>query len=163
MQKWSTLDVCAVKQEQRCVKKKEMGLVPLTKSGPTVGTPSLAQRKAKQDAQGKEEDGTQDTQTREVIFQDPHSAGRTASHHHHRGLNYGIGPGIGLLGHSGGTLGSRESLGRGVLVRRRDGSRDGPIALLWWWAILVYSRDSVIRGRSVLKQRFSVHHFSCPV
>lgn len=79
--------VCAVKYEQMCVRN---GLVPLTKSGPTVGTPSLTQCKAEQDAQGKEEDGAQDAQACEVIFQDPHSAGRAATHYHHRGLNYGI-------------------------------------------------------------------------
>lgn len=152
--------MCAVKQEQM---RAGNSLVSLTKSGPTVGTSSLAQCKAEQDAQGKEEDGAQDAQTREVIFQDPHSAGWTATHHDHRGLNYGIRPGIGLLGHCRDRLGSRVSLGLGVLVRRRNSGRDGTIVLLWWRAILVDPRDSVIRGRSVLKQRFTVHHLSsCP-
>lgn len=138
-----------------------IGLVSLTKSGPTVGTSSLTQCNAEQDAQRKEEDGTQDAQACEVIFQDPHSAGRTATHHHHRGLDYGICASIGLLRHCRGCLCRGESLGRGVWVRWGTRGRDGTIALLWWGAILLHSRDSVIGGRSVLKQRFSVHHLSC--
>lgn len=152
--------MCAVKQEQMCAGNY---LVSLTKSGPTVGTPSLAQCNAEQDAQGKKEDGAQDAQAREVIFQDPHSAGGTATHHHHRGLNYGISPGIGLLGHRRGPLDSGVSLALGVRVRWGNSGWDGTIALLWWWAILLDSRDSVIGGRSVLKQRFTVHHLNYPV
>lgn len=162
MSRWEVLYMCVPWNKSKCVLENKC-LVPLTKSGPTVGTPSLTQRKAKQDAQRKEEDGAQDTQAREVVFQDPHSAGRTASHHHHRGLNYGIWPRKGLLGHSRGRLGSRVSWALGVRVRRGAGSRDGPVALLCWGAMLMYSRDSVVGGRSVLEQRFAVHHFFCPV
>lgn len=48
-------------------------LVPLAKGGAAVGTSSLAQSEAEKDAQGEEEDGTQDPQTGEVILQDTHS------------------------------------------------------------------------------------------
>lgn len=54
-------------------------LVPLTKGGAAVGTPSLAQREAEEDAQREEEDGTQDPQAGEVVFQDPHSAEQNRS------------------------------------------------------------------------------------
>lgn len=139
------------------------GLVSLTKSGPTVGTSSLTQCNAEQNAQRKEEDGAQDAQAREVILQDPHSAGRTAAHHHHRGLDYGVGAGVGLLGHCRDRLCRRESLGRWKLVGwRTSGGGDGSIALLWWGAILLDPWDSVIGGRSVLEQRFRVHHLSWP-
>lgn len=46
----------------------------LAEGGAAVGTPSLAQCEAEEDAQGEEEDGTQDPQAGEVVFQDAHSA-----------------------------------------------------------------------------------------
>lgn len=54
-------------------------LVRLAEGGATVGTPSLAQREAEEEAQGEEEDGTQDSQAGEVVLQDADSAGGTAS------------------------------------------------------------------------------------
>lgn len=54
-------------------------LVRLAEGGATVGTPPLAQREAEEEAQGEEEDGTQDSQAGEVVLQDADSAGGTAS------------------------------------------------------------------------------------
>lgn len=80
-------------------------LVPLAEGGATVGTPSLTQSEAEEDAQREEEDGTKDPQTGEVILQDAHSASRTASHHHYRRLDDGITPSKRLLGDSRAHLG----------------------------------------------------------
>lgn len=80
-------------------------MVPLAEGGATVGTPSLTQRKAEDEPQGEEDDGTQDPQASEVIFQDTNSAGGAASHHHHRGLDDGVGARIELLGCRGAHLG----------------------------------------------------------
>lgn len=49
-------------------------LVPLTEGGATVWAPSLTQCKAEEEAQGEEDDGTQDSQASEVILQDSNSA-----------------------------------------------------------------------------------------
>lgn len=57
------------------------GLVPLTEGGATVGTPSLAQCKAEEEAQGEEEDGTQDPEACEVILQDANSETHTIKRH----------------------------------------------------------------------------------
>lgn len=65
-------------------------LVPLAEGGATVGTSSLTQREAEEDAQREEEDGAEDPQTGEVILQDAHPAGWTSSHHHHRRLDDGV-------------------------------------------------------------------------
>lgn len=43
-------------------------LVPLAEGGATVGAPSLPQREAKEEAQGEEDDGTQDSQAGEVVL-----------------------------------------------------------------------------------------------
>lgn len=48
-------------------------LVPLAKGGATVRAPSLPQREAEEEAQGEEEDGTQDSQAGEVVLQDANS------------------------------------------------------------------------------------------
>lgn len=88
--------VCTRGSTSRCV---SCGLVSLTEGGAAVGTPSLAQCKAEEEAQGEEEDGTQDPEASEVILQDADSAGRTASYHHYRRLDDGVGPWIGLLGY----------------------------------------------------------------
>lgn len=57
--------------------------VSLPKSGTTVGTPPLAQGKTEEDANGKEEDGTQDAQAGEVVLQHPNPASGTAPYHNH--------------------------------------------------------------------------------
>lgn len=81
-----------------------MVLVPLAEGGATVGTPSLTQCEAEEEAQGEEEDGTQDPQAGEVILQDADSAGRAASHHHYRRLYDGVRPRVRLLGYGRGNL-----------------------------------------------------------
>lgn len=57
-------------------------LVPLAEGGTTVGAPSLPQRKAEEEAQGEEEDGTQDSQAGEVVLQDANSAEKHHYWHH---------------------------------------------------------------------------------
>lgn len=57
-------------------------LVPLAEGGATVRAPSLPQREAEEEAQGEEEDGTQDSQTGEVILQDADSAEKHHYCHH---------------------------------------------------------------------------------
>lgn len=49
-------------------------LVPLAEGGAAVGAASLPQREAEEEAQGEEEDGTQDPQAGEVVLQDADSA-----------------------------------------------------------------------------------------
>lgn len=56
-------------------------LVPLAEGGATVGAPSLPQREAEEEAQGEEEDGTQDSQAGEVVLQDTNSAEKHSCHH----------------------------------------------------------------------------------
>lgn len=73
--------MCALEKELKRVKQRV--LVPLTKSGTAVGTPSLAQGEAEQDPQREEENGAQDAQASEVIFQNAHPAGWTATNHHY--------------------------------------------------------------------------------
>lgn len=55
----------------------------LPEGGATVGASPLAQSEAEEDADGEEEDGTQDAQAGEVVLQHPNPAGRTAPYHHH--------------------------------------------------------------------------------
>lgn len=57
-------------------------LVPLAEGGATVRAPSLPQREAEEEAQGEEEDGTQDSQAGEVILQDANSAEKHHYCHH---------------------------------------------------------------------------------
>lgn len=136
-------------------------MVPLAEGGATVGTPSLTQCKAEQDAQREEENGAKDPETGEVILQDAHSAGRTSSHHHYRRLYDGVRSGIGLLGDSWAHLGWSVSLAILVRVRRGGRGRDGTVPelrLRLLRAVLVRPRDGVVGGRSVLEQRFAVHH-----
>lgn len=53
------------------------GLVRLAKSGSAVGTPSLPQGQAEENAQGEEENGTHDPQTGEVLLQHSHPANKS--------------------------------------------------------------------------------------
>ena len=101
-----------------------------------------------------------DCQTSEVILQDTNSAGRTASHHHYRGLDNGVSPCIRLLGYRRGHLGCWVSLAVGVRVRRRGRCRDGPIVVLRLRAVLISPGDGGVGGRSVLEKRLAVHHLS---
>lgn len=57
-------------------------LVPLAEGGATVGAASLPQREAEEEAQGEEEDGTQDSQAGEVVLQDANSADKQRYWHH---------------------------------------------------------------------------------
>lgn len=53
------------------------GLVRLAKSGSAVGTPPLPQGQTEENAQGEEDNGTQDPQTGEVLLQHPHPANKS--------------------------------------------------------------------------------------
>lgn len=110
--------MCNVEEECR-------RLVPLAEGGAAVGTPSLTQSEAEQDADGEEEDGAQNAQTGEVVLQDADSAGWTASYYHHGGLD-DVGAGVGLLGH---RRCRRVPLSCGVLVGRRGWGRNASIAV----------------------------------
>lgn len=57
-------------------------LVPLAEGGAAVGAAPLPQREAEEEAQGEEEDGTQDPQAGEVVLQDADSADKP--HYCHR-------------------------------------------------------------------------------
>lgn len=139
-------------------------LVPLTKGGTTVGTPSLTQRQAEEDTEREEDDGTQDPQAGEVVLQHAHPAGWTAPHHHHRGLNDGVGARVaGLLGYSRTHLGGGWGvpLTVGILIRRRRGLEargwraDRPIiVLLRLLTIFIRPWDGIVGRRSVGKKRF---------
>lgn len=59
-----TLQVCGSSSSSSCA------LVPLAEGGAAVGAASLPQREAEEEAQGEEEDGTQDPQAGEVVLQD---------------------------------------------------------------------------------------------
>lgn len=59
-------------------------LVPLSKGGATVGTPSLTQCEAEEDAEGEEDDGTQYPQAGEVVLQDSNPETQTGENTGHR-------------------------------------------------------------------------------
>lgn len=63
-----------MKEENSDVCRSVSRLVRLAERGATVGTTSLSQREAEEDAQREEEDGTQDAQAGEVILEDADSA-----------------------------------------------------------------------------------------
>lgn len=142
-------------------------LVSSAECGTTVGASSLTQGPTEQNSQGEEEDGTQDSQTGEVILQHADSASRTSADHHHRGLDDGIRAGyVRLSRYRSGLRGIRLSCR--IWVRWRLGGEgcsssgssrwNGPVSRLWLRAVVVCSPgDSVVSWRSVLEQRLVVH------
>lgn len=50
----------------------------------------------------------------------------------------------------------------GVRVGRRGRRRDGPVAVLWLWAVPVSPGDSIVGGGSVVQKRLVVHHVCWP-
>lgn len=74
--KQTELQVCGSSSSGGCA------LVPLAEGGAAVGAASLPQREAEEEAQGEEEDGTQDPQAGEVVLQDADSADKR--HYCHR-------------------------------------------------------------------------------
>lgn len=57
-------------------------MVPLAEGGTTVGAPPLPQREAEEEAQGEEEDGTQDPQAGEVVLKDANPAEKCRHRQH---------------------------------------------------------------------------------
>lgn len=140
--------------------------VALAKSGTTVGAPPLAQSEAEEDANGEEEDGTQDAQAGEVVLQHPNPAGRAAPYHNHGGLDDGVRAAEGgLLSHSWDRAWhGRISLSSGIVIGRRwllesrrwRASRwDSAIILLL--TIFIRPRNSVIGWGLVLQKGFIIH------
>lgn len=141
-------------------KRSRRGLVPLAERGSTVWTSPLTQDQAEEDSQRKAENGTHDPQTGEIILQHADPAGRTSPHHHHRGLDDGVGAGVGWLG----GYGDRRCwiTGHGsweTLVWRRSWRLEagGGCSGRGERAIVVRGRDCVVRWRSVLESRFTIH------
>lgn len=152
--------------------KNDRVLVPLAKRGSTVWTSSLTQGQAEENSQRKEEYGTHDSQTGEIILQHTDPACRTSAHHHHRRLDDGVGAGVGWLSCYSSRMTRHCWITRWwcwkTLIGRRSWWRLK--ARRWWrlkarrgWsgrgdrAVLIRSRDRVIRWRSVLKKRFVIH------